>query len=173
MATAQKITIDTTDSELLAAYRAGNNAGEGYSVASAPGGMDSDETPREAIERNQGLTFDREIGDDGACLATDIDGRLVVVADAHGPHAVAVDKAPKAAPPDALSAGRNDRRLASAEKVVEITSTELDAVLTLVDAGTVSPHSAIVDTARSAADRARGVLDTVLQQLGQHPGHAG
>jgi hypothetical protein len=82
------ITQSTDNTSLMAAYRRGNNAGEGYSI-----GSDA-YTPREAIEDSADLEWLRYIHAEGACLARRDDGALVVVGDAHGPWAVTVAEPP-------------------------------------------------------------------------------
>ena len=69
-----------TDAELIAAYREGNNAGEGFAI-----GREND-----AINDLDTIgTFLCMI--DPSLAAWERDGRLILVGDAHGPWAIAID----------------------------------------------------------------------------------
>lgn len=68
-------------SELMAAFRAGNDAGNGFAVG------DADMTPREAAEID--WTHRADLTPEGSVVATDF-GRIYVVADVNGPWAVDV-----------------------------------------------------------------------------------
>ena len=70
---------DLTDAELIAAYRAGNNAGEGFAIGNENDAIDALDTIG---------TFVRFVGD---LAAWERDGALILVGDSHGPWAVKID----------------------------------------------------------------------------------
>lgn len=77
-------TIEWTDEELLAAWRHGNDNGNGWGIG-LPG-----MTPMEAAE-DYGLIEIETISGDGCVVGCDGDGTAVVVCDSNGPWAVTVD----------------------------------------------------------------------------------
>ena len=81
MTTAATIRSQSLSLSDLAAWRAGNDSGDGYAVG-APG-----DTPEQAARR-EGLGI-VEVDEEGRVLAH-ADGRRIIICDANGPWAVAV-----------------------------------------------------------------------------------
>lgn len=68
--------------DLMDAWRAGNNAGDGLAIG------EDDDTPQAAVESTT-MTHQGDLTPDGAVVASD-HGRVIVVCDSNGPWAVDV-----------------------------------------------------------------------------------
>jgi hypothetical protein len=75
-------------SELMNAWRRGNDAGRGYAVGSSPAGNVSDESPTSAAEY-EGYRVEGDLDPTGNIVAVD-DDRIIVICDHNGPWAVDV-----------------------------------------------------------------------------------
>jgi hypothetical protein len=69
--------------DLMDAWRAGNNAGDGFALGSI------DDAPQAAVESTNTMTHQGDLTPDGAVVASD-HGRVIVVCDSNGPWAVDV-----------------------------------------------------------------------------------